>query len=110
MCWTFILTRTRISLRDIKPIRDKAINERERTEHKSTAALAYELFYKGKTPLEVAIILNLGESQVIAYYWQYLKLVQLDDITRIYQELGSGLWDFLKPCKEANTAKIIYHK
>ncbi|MFL6361021.1 MAG: hypothetical protein ACJ72V_16995 [Nitrososphaeraceae archaeon] len=96
----------RISLRDIKPIIDKAINEKERTEHKSTAVQAYELFYKGKTPLEVAIILNIGETQVTAYYWQYLKLVQLDDITKIYQELGSGVWDFVKLCKEAKTAKM----
>jgi hypothetical protein len=96
----------RISLRDIKPIIDKAINEKERTEHKSTAVQAYELFYKGKTPLEVAIILNIGETQVTAYYWQYLKLVQLDDITKIYQELGSGVWDFVKLCKEAKAAKM----
>jgi hypothetical protein len=51
----------RISPRDIKPIIDKAINEKERTEHKSTTVQAYELFYKGKTPLEVAIILNIRE-------------------------------------------------
>ena len=30
----------RMSPRDIKPIIDKAINEKERTEHKSTAVLA----------------------------------------------------------------------
>jgi hypothetical protein len=63
------------------------------------------LFYKGKTPLEVAIILNIGETQVTAYYWQYLKLVQLDDITKIYQELGSGVWDFVKLCKEAKSSQ-----
>ena len=71
MCWTFILTRTRISLGDIKPIRDNAINEKEITEHKSTAALSYELCYKGKTPLEVAIILNLvvpGNSVLLAIF------------------------------------------
>jgi DNA-binding CsgD family transcriptional regulator len=96
----------RISPRDIKPIIDKAYQEKERTEHKSTAVQAYELFYKGKTPLEVAIILNIGETQVTAYYWQYLKLVQLDDITKIYQELGSGVWDFVKLCKEAKVAKM----
>ncbi|MFL6330017.1 MAG: hypothetical protein ACJ705_03270 [Nitrososphaeraceae archaeon] len=35
-----------------------------------------------------------------------MKLVQLDDITKIYQELGSGVWDFVKLCKEAKTAKM----
>jgi chromosome segregation ATPase len=35
-----------------------------------------------------------------------LKLVQLDDITQIYRELGSGVWDFVKLCKEAKAAKM----
>jgi len=30
-----------------------------------------------------------------------LKLVQLHDITKIYQEFGSGIWNFVKLCKEA---------
>jgi predicted DNA-binding protein YlxM (UPF0122 family) len=49
----------RISPRDIKPIIDKAINEKERTEHKSTAVQAYELYSKGKTLLEVTIEFHL---------------------------------------------------
>jgi len=40
------------------------------------------------------------------YYWQYLKLVQLHDITKIYQEFGSGIWNFVKLCKEAKAAKM----
>jgi len=55
--------------RDIKPIIDKAINEKERTQHKTTAVQAYELFSKGKTLLEVTD-LNLG--QATAYYGEYL--------------------------------------
>jgi hypothetical protein len=35
-----------------------------------------------------------------------LKLAQLEDITRIYQELRSGTWDFVKLCKEAKAAKM----
>jgi DNA-directed RNA polymerase specialized sigma subunit len=96
----------KMSLRDIGEIVNRATEEKERQEHKTTAVQAYELFYKGKTPLEVAIILNIGEAQATAYYWQYLKLVQLDDITEIYQELGSGIWDFVKLCKEAKAAKM----
>ena len=46
----------RISPRDIKPIIDKAYQQKERTEHKSVAVQAYELFFKGKTPLEVCFL------------------------------------------------------
>ncbi len=96
----------RMSPRDIKPTIDKAINEKERTEHKSTSVQAYELFSKGKTLLEVTIDLNLGQAQATAYYGEYLKIVGLDDITKIYQELGVATWDFIKLCKEAKAAKM----
>src|SRR5918996_3564383 len=96
----------KISVRDIGEIVNRAKQEKERQEHKALFVQAYELFSKGKKPLEVAIILNLGQAQVTAYYADYLKLVQLDDITKIYQELGSGVWDFVKLCKEAKAAKM----
>ena len=96
----------KISLPDIGEIVNRAKQEKERQEHKALFVQAYELFSKGKKPLEVAIMLNLGQAQVTAYYADYLKLVQLDDITQIYRELGSGVWDFVKLCKEAKTAKM----
>src|SRR5918912_693338 len=96
----------KMSVRDIGEIVNRAKQEKERQEHKALFVQAYELFSKGKKPLEVAIILNLGQAQVTAYYADYLKLIQLDDITKIYQELGSGVWDFVKLCKEAKAAKM----
>jgi len=44
---------------------------------------AYEPFYKDKTLLEVTIDLNLGQAQTTVYYEEYLKLVGLEDITKI---------------------------
>ncbi|HJT48126.1 MAG TPA: sigma factor-like helix-turn-helix DNA-binding protein [Nitrososphaeraceae archaeon] len=58
----------KISPRDIKPIIDKAIAEKERQAHKSTAVQAYELFSKGKTLLQVTIDLNFNQAQATAYY------------------------------------------
>jgi hypothetical protein len=96
----------KMSVRDIGEIVNRAKQEKERQEHKALFVQAYELFSKGKKPLEVAIILNLGQAQVTAYYADYLKLVQLDDITQIYRELQGGVWHFVKLCKEARAAKI----
>ena len=45
----------RMSPRDIKPIIDKAYQEKERQEHRSLSTQAYELFSKGKKPVEVAL-------------------------------------------------------
>jgi DNA repair ATPase RecN len=96
----------KISPRDIKPIIDKAINEKERQEHKSAAVQAYELFSKGKTLLQVTIDLNLGQAQATAYYGEYLKLVGLDDITKIYLEFQGDTSYFVNLCKTAKSEKM----
>jgi uncharacterized protein (DUF2384 family) len=61
---------------DIKVIIDKAYQEKERQEHKSLSVQAYERFSKGKTPLQVAIDLNIGQTQATQYYSEYLKLIE----------------------------------
>jgi hypothetical protein len=96
----------KMSVRDIGEIVNKAKQEKERQEHKALFVQAYELFSKGKKPLEVAIILNLGQAQVTAYYADYLKLVQLDDITKIYLEFKGDVSYFVSLCKTAKAAKM----
>ena len=96
----------KMSVRDIGEIVNRAKQEKERQEHKALFVQAHELFSKGKKPLEVAIILNLGQAQVTTYYADYLKLVQLDDITQIYRELQGGVWDFVTLCKAAKAEKM----
>jgi uncharacterized protein YoxC len=96
----------RMSPRDIKPIIDKAYHEKERTQHKSLAVQAYELFSKGKTPLDVAIALNIGQTPAIEYYAEYLKLIGIDDVTKIYLEFKGDISYFVSLCKEAKAAKM----
>jgi len=96
----------RMSPRDIKPIIDKAYQEKERQAHKSLAVQAYELFFKGKTLLEVTSDLNLGQAQATAYYEGYLKLIGLDDITKIYREFKGDVSYFVNLCKAAKAAKM----
>jgi Sigma-70, region 4 len=96
----------KISPRDIKPIIDKAYQEKERKEHKSTAVQAYELFSKGKTPLQVAIDLNIGEAPATQHYTEYLRLMQIDDITKIYLEFKGDVSYFVELCKAAKAAHI----
>jgi hypothetical protein len=96
----------RISLRDIKPIIGKAYQEKERQEHKSLFVQAYDLFSQRKTPLQVAVILNIGEAEVSKYYTEYLRLVQLNDITQIYLELKGDVWYFVDLCKAAKSARF----
>jgi len=85
---------------------DKASQEKERQAHKSLAVQAYELFSKGKTLLEVTIDLNLGQAQATGYYGEYLKLVGLDNITKIYMEFQGDTSYFVELCEEAKAAKM----
>ncbi len=62
----------------------------------SLSSQAYELFSEGKTPLEVAIALNLGESEVTKFYKEYWKLKRLHNLTLIYEETKGDIEPFLK--------------
>ena len=47
----------------------------------------YRLFSKGKTPVQVGIALNLRQLAVTTLYREYCKLTQLENLSRIYEEI-----------------------
>jgi transposase len=57
---------------------------------------AYKLFSEGKTPLEVAIELNLRESEATKFYKEYWKLKQLHNLNMVYEETKGDVEPFLK--------------
>jgi DNA-binding NarL/FixJ family response regulator len=90
----------RISFRDIGVILKRASGEIEEKQEKEKPSLspssqAYRLFSEGKELIEVAIALNLSESETTKYYEEYLNLKQMDDLQRIYEEIGPGIMHFL---------------
>jgi hypothetical protein len=62
----------------------------------SLSAQAYELFSQGKTPVQVAIELNLRESQVTRCYSEYWKLTGLQKLNLIYQGIKEDITYYLK--------------
>lgn len=96
----------KMSLRDIGEIVNRAKEEKERQEHKSLAVQAYDKFSKDKTPLQVAIDLNIGQAQASHYHWEYLKLIGLEDITKIYLEFKGDVSYFVSLCKAVKEAKM----
>jgi DNA-binding CsgD family transcriptional regulator len=85
-----ICREARISPRDIRVILNRAVkhkteglkeeeqdnidserNQNQEQQHLSLAAQAYKLLSEGKTPLEVAITLNLEESEATKFYKEY---------------------------------------
>ena len=75
--------------------------EQEQQKHLSLSAKAYKLFSDRKTPLEVAIALNLKESEATKFYKEYWKLKQLRDLNMVYEELEGDIESFLKLYKLA---------
>jgi DNA-binding CsgD family transcriptional regulator len=67
-----------ISPRDIHAIIEEEQARRQKDklqqERQDISAQAYQLFSEGKTPVEVAIILNLREPEVTKLYKEYWKL------------------------------------
>src|ERR687898_2316915 len=107
-----IAKEARMSFRDIGVILNKAVEEKtegikqqddaeenkeqEQQQHLSLAAKAYKLFSDRKTPLEVAIALNLRESEATKFYKEYWKLKQLHNLNMVYEENKGNIDPFLK--------------
>jgi ribosome recycling factor len=76
-----IAEEARMSFRDIGAILNKAIEEKETSKEQadgvSQSTQAYKLFSEGKSPIQVAVALNMREPEVAKLYVEYWKLVQL---------------------------------
>src|SRR5215207_5248364 len=115
----------RVSPRDLKPVLEKAEKEREKelgintqegnngstgnqnqTQKTSISSQAYRLFSGGKTPLDVAIELNLKEPEATKYYRQYWKLRQLHNLYLIYEEIGDDIIHVVKLHRKMRAAGI----
>src|SRR5918999_3982579 len=71
-------------------------HEKEEEQHLSLVAQAYKLFSDRKTPLEVAIALNLRESEATKFYKEYWKLKQLHNLNMVYEETKGDIAPFLR--------------
>src|SRR2546423_10687467 len=93
-----IAKEARMSFRDIGAILNKASEDKETQQRKeqhqegaeknqvqlSLFTQAYKLFSEDKTPIEVAVALNVRESEVTRFYKEYLKLNQMQELSIVY--------------------------
>jgi transposase len=94
-----------ISFRDIGSILSKARLEKEAQEQQgqkiSQAAQAYKLFSEDKSPVDVAIALNLRQAEVTEFYREYWNLKQLYELHQVYEEIKDDIYSFAKLYKLA---------
>ena len=96
-----IAREVRISFRDIGQILKKAFGEKEEKQDNeqpllSPSSQAYRLFSEGKSLIDVAISLDLSESEVTKFYEEYLNLKQMYELRMVYKEIGGDIVHFLK--------------
>jgi hypothetical protein len=97
----------RISFRDIGTIlRKESGEEQNEKQSLSPSSQAYSLFSDGKTPIEVAIALNLTESETTRFYEEYLNLEQIHDLKMVYEEVGPNIMHFLELYKLSKDAHM----
>jgi hypothetical protein len=71
-------------------------HNQENEQRLSISAQAYKLFSDRKTPLEVAIELNLGESEATKFYREYWRLKQLHNLNMVYEDVKGDIEPFLR--------------
>src|SRR5919107_2579885 len=107
-----IAKEARMSFGDIGAILNKAVEEKtegskeQEQRQLSISAQAYKLFSEGRTPLEVAIALNLRESEATKFYKEYWKLKHLHNLNMVYEELKGDIDPFLTLYKLAKRKGI----
>jgi hypothetical protein len=74
---------------------NNAQKSQQEQQNLSLSSQAYKLFSERKTPLEVAIALNLRESEATNFYREYWKLKQLHNLNIVYEELKGDIDPFL---------------
>src|ERR1051325_517297 len=99
-----------MSFRDIGRIVDKEEKEKEAKKKHAQQTLAstqaYSLFLQGKTPVQVAIALNIREPEANQYCKEYWNLVQLHSLNWVYEQVKDDIRYFVKLYISAKVARM----
>lgn len=79
-------------------------SEQQRTRQEFLSSQAYTLFSEGKSPVQVAIELNIRASEAIIFQREYWELEGLHILNQIYQEIRDGTWNFVNLWKSVKAA------
>jgi len=80
----------------VSPNTIKAIaNKAGLSEITSESSRAFELYIQQKTPLEIAIALNIEADKAIHYYHEYFKLLGITEFTKVYLQIKDNPWPYV---------------
>src|SRR5919106_6149048 len=91
----------------VSPNTIKAISNRAGLgESTSISSRALELYVQQKTPIEVAIALNLEAEKAINYYHEYFMLLGITEFTKAYLQVKDNPWPFINLVNLVQKARI----
>ena len=97
-----IMKKAGVSPNTIKAV----LNRAGLDESTSISSRAFELFSEGKTPLQVAIKLNLEAETAIRYHQQYYMLLGCTEFTRVYLQIKDNPWPYVNLVQLAHNSGI----
>ena len=65
----------------------------------SISSRTFELYVQQKTPVEVAIALNLKAKEAIDYYHEYFMLLNITEFTKVYLQIKDNPWAYVNLVK-----------
>ena len=93
----------KMSFRDIAVFLKDADENKEiqqqQTRQQYQSSRAYKLFSEGKSPVQVAIELNIRAQQTIIFQREYWDLNALSELNQIYDEIKDDPGAFVKICR-----------
>jgi len=84
-----------VSPNTIKAIANKAGID----ESTSISSRAFELYVQQKTPIEVAIALNLEAKEAMRYHQEYYMLLGCTEFTKVYLQIKDDPWPYVNLVK-----------
>ena len=75
-------------------------------ESTSISSRAFELYVQQKTPVEVAIALNLEAEKAINYYHQYFMLLGITEFTKAYLQVKDNPWPYVNLVQLTQNARM----
>ena len=91
----------------VSPNTIKAISNRAGLDEcTSISSRAFELYLQQKTPVEVAIALNIEAKEAIRYYQEYIILLGLTEFTKIYIQIKDNPWPYVNLVQLTQNARM----
>ena len=97
-----IAQRAKVSPNTIKMLANRAGLD----ETTSISSRAFELYVQQRTPVQVAIALNLEAEKAINYYHQYFMLLGITEFTKAYLQVKDNPWPFVDLVKLTQNSRM----